>query len=192
MKLHPGGLLLCGLLLTALSGCQRVVVPGPLPPHAGDAVQRDAGFGLLINLLDQEARLDGLLGIKSYPPATVSIIKAIASGASEGARKLKATRDDSPPIDWSSEGLPLTEIEARNRIASRTSLRLLSASGAEGELELLLSQLKATEYILALSSALAQQADSEVRRTILKGIGTTFNVQHEALRARLNAITVSG
>ena len=85
-------LLLGCLLLAGLSGCQRVVVPGPLPSHAGAAVQRDAGYGLLINLLDQEARLDGLLGIKSYPPATVSIIRAIASGASEGARKLKATR----------------------------------------------------------------------------------------------------
>ena len=191
MKLAPGRLFLGCLLLGALSGCQRMVVPGPLPPHAGEAVQRDAGYGLLINLLDQEARLDGLLGLKSYPPATVSIIEGIAKAASEGARSLKATKDDQPPIDWSSEGLPRTEIEARNRIASRTSLRLLSASGSEGELELLLAQLKATEYILALSSALAEQAVSESRREILKSIGTSFNAHHEALRARLNAMSIA-
>jgi hypothetical protein len=181
-------LLLAGLFLSSLIGCQRVVVPGPLPVHAGEDVQRDAGYALLVNLLDQEARLDGLLEIKSLPSETVAIIQAIATDASEGARALKATADEPPPMDWSSEGLPTTEIQARNFIAGRTSLRLLSTSGSECELELVLSQLTATEYIIALTAALTDQAVSVSRRTILKGIGSSFHAHHEALRARLRVV----
>ncbi|MDG2031161.1 MAG: hypothetical protein P8J45_09180 [Phycisphaerales bacterium] len=173
------------VLLLLLLGCQRVVVPGPLPPHAGDAVQLNAGYGLLINLLEQEARVDGLLSIRTLPPSTTQLVKAIARDASVGAAELKSAKDDPPVINWDSEGLPVTEIEARNLIASQTSLKLLSTSGKAGELELLLSQLKATEYIAALSSSLLGRDRSEARRAVLKQVNEAFLQHHQALRVAL-------
>ncbi len=164
-----------------------MVVPGPLPPHAGEAVQLDAGYGLLVNLLDQEARLDGLLAIRDFPPATTLLIQAIAGDAAEGANQLKALKDRPPAITWDSEGLPVVEIEARNLIANQTSLRLLATSGKACELELLLSQLKATEYIVAVSGSLLENDGCEARRSVLKGLNEAFLGHQRSLRAELVA-----
>ena len=170
------------LLLVA---CHRTVVPGPLPPHAGPELQRDAGYALLVDLLEQEARVDGLFAIRTFPEPTERVIGGIAEDAGRGAADLRAAAGRAPAISLETPGLPTIEMEARNLIANRTSLRLLASSGADCELELLLAQDKAVEYVLGLSAALQGEAVEPERIRILKRITAEFLAHHEALRALL-------
>ena len=174
-----------GLLL--LAGCQRVVVPGPLPPHADESVQRSAGYGLLVNLLEAESRVGALLSIRDFPPETAAVVEAIAADAGSGAAELRTLAGEPPAIECADEGLPVVEIEARNLIAARTSLALLTSRGSTGELELLLAQSQATEYVMALSAALLDLDRCAARRAVLERINQRFLAHHQALRERLDA-----
>ena len=169
-----------------MTGC-TLTIPGPLPVDAGPNVQRDAGYGLLITVLDQEAKLDGLLMFKDFPPKTADLMRAISKDAKTYSAALKALKQDAPPITWKSERLPVPEMEARDWIADRATVDLLSGSGPALNVELLLSQLKATEYIAALANSIAKSEPSEARLKQLDLAKEAFLKLHDQTRVQLDS-----
>ena len=177
----------CLLVLSHLAACQ-IVIPGPLPPDAGPKVQRDAGYGLLLTVLDQESEVGGILAIKNVPPATAKLVKSLAADAKKQSKAIKALAKQEPTITWKSEGLPVPEIEARSWIADRATVNLLTGSGLWFEVELILTQLKASEYITALSGALAGYEPDEARRNQLEITKGKFLGYLKDFRARLETL----
>ena len=173
--------------LLAVTGC-KVVVPGPLPEHAGPALQRDAGHALLLDTLKDEARVGGLLSIKTVPPETATLIRRIATTSERSAKALESLFAGPPPIDSSRTWLPLPEIEARDWIANRTTIALLGGDGRTLEVDLILSQLKVTDYIAALAAALSKNEPSSSRRDELDRIRSEYVALHSAFRSRLGVL----
>ena len=172
------------LLLSPLAGCQ-IVIPGPLPKDAGPEVQRDAGYALLMSVLEDESSVAGLLAIKTVSKETEALINMIATKSDQAAKKLKALAKTPPPIQFKNSGLPVIEIESRSWIRNQTSVALLGTSGPRMEYALLLSQLSATNYIAALSAALVENDPSEERKTELRLIQRQFSDLYTALLNRL-------
>jgi hypothetical protein len=176
------------LFLGLLSAC-RITVTGPLPEHAGPDVQRDAGYALLLGTLDEESRVAGLLSIKTVPDETSALVRRIASSSSQDASRLKSLVDAPPAVRWDRNGLPAPELEARAWIANRTTIALLGSSGRRLEVDIILSQLQASEYIAAIATALSKKEPSEARRSELDRIRLDYTALHTAFRVRLQALT---
>lgn len=168
------------LCLCSTGGC-RSVVPGPLPEHADEHVQRDAGYSILLDILDQESRVAGILEIKDTPAGLSELIERIAESAAAGASALRAELEHTPGVTPGSSGLPAVEIEARSRIAGRTTLALVAGRGSRFQLDLVLSQLKATEYVAALADGLLRDEPSSRRAEALESIRRRFDSLHAEL-----------
>ena len=188
IRLHRG----LPLLVLCLSAACRVTVPGPLPEHAGPELQRDAGHAVLMRTLRDEARVAGLLSIKDVPDATAALVRRVAVASDASLRMLEGVQSDPPAVDDSRDWLTAPEIGARARISERTTISLLAGRGRALEIDLILSQLKATEYISALALTLSDDDPSEPRSAMLAQVGGDFLELHRAFRSRLAAIEPPG
>ena len=168
------------LCLCSVGGC-RSVVPGPLPEHAGAPVQRNAGYSILLDVLDEESRVAGILEIKDTPAGLSELIGRIAESAAAGASALRAELDRTPEVTPGSSGLPAVEIEARSRIARQTTVALVAGRGSRFRRDLVLSQLKATEYVAALADGLLRDEPSSRRAESLESIRKRFDSLHVEL-----------
>ena len=147
---------------------------GPLPDHADEGLQRAAGYAILIGVLEDEAGLPGLLAIKDVPDGLEALVRRIAAASDESARALRVRFMLAPAVETGVEGLPLVEIRARNHVAGRTTLALLSGRGDRLAVELALSQLKATEYVAALAVALEEIEPRSERAMFLRELARRF------------------
>ena len=152
-------------------------------------MQRDAGYALLLGTLDDESRVAGLLSIKTVPEETSALVRRIASASGQDATRLKSLVGVPPAVRWDRNGLPGPELEARAWIANRTTIALLGSSGRRLEVDIILSQLQASEYIAAIATALSKKEPSEARRSELDRIRVDYTSLNGAFRARLQALT---
>ena len=144
-----------------------------------------AGYTQLLELLQDESRLDGLLLIKSVPPATRDLVERIARTAGRGARELRLLLPVAPAVAVGDARLPEVEVRVRALTRGWTTQRLLSSSGAALEEALLVCQIEATETVRALCEALRREEASPQRIRALARLGEAFTELEAALRARL-------
>ena len=128
---------------------------GRLPASAGSNAEFDAGFTLLHDLLASEARVDGILMLKSATPETEQLLNDIAQASVEMRDQLDDMAKADPALTREASGLPMIESVAREGIASDTTLALLGAGSEDFEFLMLLSQEKAMSYGRHLARSLA-------------------------------------
>lgn len=160
--------------LLLLVGCSGGHAHRMLDDGASHSAQQDAGYTLLLSLLEDESRVDGILIIKSLPEPVVDLVKTISEQSRSGVRRITDTLQDPPVVTPGNDGLPRVEVEARARIRQWTTMSLLTGSGTELVRALLVSQLQAVDSIRALCEALIEEEASTARRAALEQVLESF------------------
>ena len=179
-----GRTIVLGCLLL-LGGCGAERSHRMLDGGATASVQQDAGYTLLLSLLEDESRVDGILMIKSLPEPVVRLVKAISEASRSGVQRITEVLEEPPVVTPGNDGLPLIEVEARARIRQWTTVALLTGSGTALERALLVSQLQAVDSIRALCEALIEQETSAPRVAVLEQALESFTGIRARVWARL-------
>ena len=182
------GILALSLFL-ALQGCAPVL-KGPVGPEgvekASDSL--DHGYAILMSLLEDEARVDQLLAIKSASKETVEILTDISKTSRTAMLEIRAMATKVPVVDLGETGFPIIEVDSRNRISNQQAAALLLA-GKSFELKVLLTQDKAMGYAAALCQSLAVADRNDHRSEAIERLGDKFVVLNASILARLLKMT---
>jgi hypothetical protein len=146
------------VLLIVLSSCWGCVSSQPAKPEgkkdpqgdtradfAGSATRNNA-LALLHELLNDEKNLSKILIIKKESKELNQLVKDISKAAGEGVDLMNSMERGNPALEKGQTGLPPGEAAARESISKATRNQLLGSSGADFELQLLLSQVQALRY----------------------------------------------
>ncbi|MBI1370624.1 MAG: hypothetical protein GC162_18455 [Planctomycetes bacterium] len=163
------------LLLLALGGCQTI----PLMPDA----KLSSGYALLYDLLDQEANVDKLLIVRDASEPTKTLIKNIAEAARSARDQIKQFADADAHLSLGDPGLPSVESQTRAAIKSEMTKELLT--GDHFELNLLVAQVKATQYAAYLARVLSKADGDAKRSAFFADTEKKFNDLNLAAMARL-------
>jgi hypothetical protein len=167
------------LAACVLTGCQS---PKFMPPSGGDASQstRNNSYSLLHQLLDDQKDVSLLRFIKSEHPDVKTLVKKIATTSATGATLLEQFAKDDPTIKLDDISLPPGEEATRDAIASTKENELLSQTGDQFELTLLLTQTEALSYGWHLAVVASLYEPNPDRAHALVGIGVDMdNLYHE-------------
>ena len=145
----------------------------------------DHGYALLLDLLAEESKVADVLVIKSPSEATATLLRDISTSATAGEEGLRRLLAGPPAISTGTDGLPIIETDARNRIANRETVALLISGGRSFERRILLTQDKACGYVAALAASLATADPASERRARLKTLSATFDRLAARVRSRL-------
>jgi len=128
-------------------------------------------FVLLYQLLEQEKNVSKLLLVKRERVELKRLIKKISSASAQGAKTLEkfAKQDGGLPLKQSS--LPAGEMATREAIAATRTKELLSASGDEFEVSLLMTQSEALTYAWHLAKVASANDPLPARARYLSGLG---------------------
>ena len=176
------------LAVLLLSGCSSPRSHQMLVTEGSETSQRDAGYTLLVTLLEDEARVDGILILKTLPPPTRDLIKRIAEASRAGSRELTRALAQPPVVSLENDGLPLIEAGARERIRQWTTMELLTEQGATLERALLVSQVQAVDTIRALASSLLDEESTPSRVELLEQLRERFTPIRSELWDQLEAV----
>jgi hypothetical protein len=123
------------------------------------------GYALLFDLLADEKDVALLRFIKHEQPELKILIGDISRVSGEAYARLEEFGKADPKLNLKNEGLPLAELAARKSISTMKTRALLHETGAEFEVELLLSQTEALVYGANLAQVLAaSETDSQRAR----------------------------
>ena len=165
-------------VLVLVAGCESVK---QMP--AGDP-QLSYGYAQLHDLMKRESGVSDLLMIRDVSEPTQALIELVADTAADAAERIEAYADEDKSLQLSDTGLPSIETDTRSAIAAATAGLLLT--GDHAERDLLLTQIKATQYAEYLTSTLAK-ADPDARRTAyLNELSGKFHQIGDKLSARLS------
>jgi hypothetical protein len=128
-----------------LTGCES---PKAISPPGIGAAQstRNNSYSLLHQLLDEQKDVSMLRFIKQEPHDVKDLIKKISANSAAGAKLLEEFARHDPSINLDDIRLPAGEAATREAIASTKKKELLSQTGDEFELTLLLTQTEALSY----------------------------------------------
>lgn len=162
--------LLAGMFLAAcfLTGCQS---PKAVPMVQSGASVRNNCYSLLHQLLEEQKDVSLLRFIKSEHSDVKTLVKRIATTSGTGAKLLEEFAKDDPSIRLDDLRLPPGELATRDAIASTKEKELLSRSGDEFELTLLLTQTEALSYAWHLAKVAGKNEPQPERAHALAGIG---------------------
>jgi hypothetical protein len=161
--------LLAAMLSVAcvLTGCQS---PKASSPSGSNASTRNNGYSLLHQLLDEQKDVSLLRFIKSEQSDVKKLVKRIATASGTGAKLLEEFAKDDPSIRLDDIRLPPGELATRDAIASTKQQELLSQTGDEFELTLLLTQTEALSYAWHLAKVTGENESQPGRARALAGV----------------------
>jgi hypothetical protein len=182
--------LLAAMLSAAcvLTGCQS---PKAGPPSGSNDAQatRNNCYSLLHQLLEEQKDVSILRFIKPEHSDVKDLTKKIAAASGAGSKLLEEFSRRDPSIILNDIWLPPGEESTRDAIASTKKKELLSHTGDEFELTLLLSQTEALSYAWHLAQAAAENEPDPERARALVGVGKDMqNFYHEAFMLLLSKI----
>src|ERR1035438_4399787 len=150
--------LLAAMLSVAcvLTGCQS---PKARSPSGNSASTRNNCYSLIYQLLDEQKDVSILRFIKPEHSDVKNLVKRIATTSGTGARLLEEFAKDDPSISLDDIRLPPGELATRDAIASTKEKELLSQTGDEFELTLLLTQTEALSYAWHLAKVAGENED---------------------------------
>jgi len=179
MKAPP----LLALILASLlcNGCHTARPAPPATPSATSQV-RDNSCILLYQLLEQQKNVSKLLIIKRERAELRNLIKRIASASAAGAKTLETYAKQDPGLSLKQSSLPPGEAATREAIAATRTKELLSASGDEFELSLLMTQSEALTYAWHLAKvASASETNPARARSLLALSEEMMTLQAEVI-----------
>jgi hypothetical protein len=160
-----------------LVGCQS---PKATPLAQSGASTRNNCYSLLHQLLDEQKDVSLLRFIKSESGEVKNLVKRIATASGAGAKLLEEFAKDDPSIRLDDLRLPPGELATRAAIASTKEKELLSQTGREFELTLLLTQTEALSYACHLAKVAGENEPQPERARALAGVGEDMhNLYHE-------------
>ena len=174
-----------------LTGCQS---PKARPPSPGSAAQatRNNCYSLLNQLLDEQKDVSMLRFIKREHSDVKNLIKKIAANSAVGAQLLEEFARHDPSINLDDIRLPPGEVATRDAIASTKEKELLSQTGDEFELTLLLTQTEALSYAWHLAKVTGENEPQPDRARALAGVSEDMqNLYHEVFVMLLSKIKSS-
>jgi hypothetical protein len=139
------------------------------------------GYAILQDLMRQEARVRGVLAIRTLTPESKSILNAIAVAAEDLLEDLASFAKQDTSLLGQDRGLPTVEKLVRDAIAGEVTRSILYGNQERFRKELLLSQIQATEYTRYLLTSLAELETNAERRALLKNKSLVW----KTLRQRL-------
>jgi hypothetical protein len=179
---------LMGLALLILVGCETVQDGRSAAPTRGDTNQvRNQGYSLLYELLGKERHVNRVLLIKKETPEVGDLIDEIARHTGDAADQLKEFTKADPTLDLNQVDLPLAERKVRSSIESAQTKELLTSSGREFELRLLLTQAEALTYGRHLAKVLAEHDNDVRRRLFFENLSRQFEGLHQKVMGLLSA-----
>jgi hypothetical protein len=178
------------VLLPVLAGCDAVCER--CQPVSANGLPRDSGYAVLEKLLGDEAHLDTLRIVKSAvtftraSDPTVDLIDDIATVSARGLDDLDRLVTLHPVIT--------PEISREERLGSDildalrvvTAWELLSASGDDFELRLVLSQVQALRLISQLLEELRELDPNPDRQAWLANLASDYEDLYDRAVARLS------
>ena len=160
-----------------LTGCQA---PKAKSPSVNNASTRNNCYSLLHQLLDDEKDVSMLRFIKAEHADVKNLVKRIATTSGTGATLLEKFARDDPSLRLDDIRLPPGELATRNAIASTKEKELLSQTGDEFELTLLLTQTEALSYAWHLAKVTGENESQPDRARALAGVSEDMeNLYHE-------------
>jgi hypothetical protein len=163
-RARAAGAVIVALCLSC-AGSRAQPAPGaPTPPASSH------GYALLFELLSQEKSLSRLLAVHSERPDLNAQIEAIAEVCGAAHERLEELAEADPSLDLEDPGLPTAEVETRESIKKARIKVLLSESGEEFELQLLLAQNEALTYALHLTEVLARAEPDPARLAFVRAL----------------------
>ena len=164
----------------ALTGCQS---PKARPLGKGGAAPtaiRNNSCSLLHQLLEEQKDVSLLRFIKREDSKVKALINKIAANCAAGAKLLEEFAKHDPSIHLDYIQLPPGEAATREAIAATKKKELLSQSGNEFELSLLLSQAEALSYGWHLAKVAGRNESQPDRARALAGVSEDMeNLYHE-------------
>jgi len=149
---------LAGCLLTGCQSQARIASP------SGKAQStRNNCYSLLHQLLDDQKDVSILRFIKREHSDVKNLVKKIATTSGAGSKLLEEFAKKDPLLNLDATRLPPGETATRDAIASTKKHELLSRTGDEFELTLLLTQTEALSYAWHLAQV-ASENDSQPDR----------------------------
>jgi hypothetical protein len=160
-----------------LTGCQS---PKAGFPSANSASTRNNCYSLLHQLLDEQKDVSILRFIKREPSDVKNLVTRIATTSGTGAKLLEEFAKDDPSIQLDDIWLPPGEVGTRDAIGSTKEKELLSQTGDEFELTLLLTQTEALSYAWHLAKVAGENEPQPDRARALAGVSKDMeNLYHE-------------
>src|ERR1035437_6946027 len=164
-------------VICVLTGCQS---PKAGPPAGSGAARRNNGYSFLHHLLDEQKDVSMLRFIKREHSDVKNLIKKIATTSGTGAKLLEEFASHDPSIKLLDLRLPPEEVSTRDAIASTKQKELLSQTGDEFELTLLLTQTEALSYAWHLAQVAGENEPQPDRARALAGVSEDMqNLYHE-------------
>jgi hypothetical protein len=162
-----------------LTGCQSPKARAPSVSSAAQAT-RDNCYSLLHQLLDEQKDVSILRYIKREHTDVKNLVKKIATTSGTGAKLLEEFAKDDPSIKLDDIQLPPGELATRDAIGSTKEKELLSQTGDEFELTLLLTQTEALSYAWHLAKVAGENESQPDRARALAGVSKDMeNLYHE-------------
>jgi hypothetical protein len=171
--------LLAAMLSAAcvMTGCQS---PKAGSPSGSSVSTRNNGYSLLHQLLDEQKDVSMLRFIKREHSDVKNLIKKIAANSAAGAKLLEEFARHDPSIKLDDIRLPPGEASTRDAIASTKEKEVLSQTGDEFELTLLLTQTEALSYAWHLAKVTGENESQPERARALAGVSEDMqNLYHE-------------
>ena len=139
------------------------------------------GYALLDQLLSDEKNLSKILIIKKVSPQVSDLIKAISERTKSANKEIDLFFPHGKELE-EQLGLPPFERLARASLGKRKQSELLHAKGAQFEKLLLITQVEALYYAVALCDNLTLVERDESKRLYLQKLGT--DLDHLLSRAK--------
>jgi hypothetical protein len=166
------------VLLTVVAvvqvGCRTAQQPA-FEPESSTSNGPSRAHALLFGLLGDEKNVSKLLIIKRERPELRTLIQEISDRAGQAHKELEALGKADRTLNLKDQGLPSAEVLTRNAIAKARAKELLTESGKEFELRLLLTQSEALTYGAYLAATAAASDTVAHRRQMLQQLSTDLN-----------------
>jgi len=171
MKTIPLFLAVTMAVVCVLTGCHSPKAGSPSGSIAGQSTRSNC-YSLLHQLLNDQKNVGLLRFIKREEGDVKRLVQKIAANSAAGATLLEELARHNPPINLSDIRLPSGEAATRDAIASTRKKELLSRSGDEFELTLLLTQTQALGYASHLAKVAGENEPQLDRARALAGLST--------------------
>jgi hypothetical protein len=165
------------LALSILCGCAGLHSASDEEPAQArsmhtHSVDDSHGYALLFGLLGDEKDVSKLLIIKRERAELRDLIRAISETTGRAHAQLEKLAKADRSLNIKDNGLPPAEVEARKTITKACAKELLTESGKEFEVRLLLNQNEALLYGVHLAAAALKGETKQERAQFLRQLST--------------------
>jgi hypothetical protein len=172
------------LSLGLLTGCPSSKTEATSTSSAAPSTRNNC-YSLLHQLLDQQKDVSMLRFIKKEHADLKNLIKKIAESSGKAAKLLEKFAKEDTSIHLDDLGLPSGEVATRASIAATEKTTLLSQSGEEFELSLLLTQTEALSYAWHLAKVAGEKETQPNRVRALADLSEDMRNLHQEVFAML-------